>query len=236
LGVHQPKSVITVLLALLTAAYGSGEVAEAALMQALVRAGRQTLPETPADIVSFARGCLLEILRVDIGPSRALTLVDDFLSRVLKVDAPKPSEPLSSTLRPVARITLRPSASLSAAKPSVLLVDPDRIRRSTLARALIRAQCDVTAVDAVEEVIDALGGTSVDVAIVDLLSPWTPFVVDALAALCPRLLVIGRGTKQDQAAPLFEEVGLRLDVRSRDATAEELIDAIQDVIGGQPAE
>jgi hypothetical protein len=82
--------------------------------------------------------------------------------------------------------------------------------------------------------VDALHGALVDVAIVNLNSPWTPFVVVRLAALCPSLLVIGRGKKTDPGATLFEEVGLRLEVRAPDATPEELVDAISPVVGCQP--
>ena len=53
-------------------------------------------------------------------------------------DPSTPSEPPASTQRPVARIALRPTPTPIAARRSVLLVDLDRMRRSTLARALVR--------------------------------------------------------------------------------------------------
>jgi hypothetical protein len=196
-GTHQLSGMATLLMSLLAMAYGSNELAVAALTRALVRAGRATVPEPVTDLVVFTRGYLLEILRLDLGPARALALVDDLLARLLEIAAPPPSEPPESVQRPVARITLRPASKPPATRRSVLLVDPDRIRRSTLARALLRVQWDVTVVDTVEQLVDALHGALLDVAIVDLPSPWTTSVVDTLAASCPNLLVIGRGAKED---------------------------------------
>lgn len=222
-GTHQQSAVAAVLMSSLATAYGSSERAAAALMRALVQARRETVPETPSDLVVFTRGYLLEILRIDLGPTLALTWVDNLCARFLQTGAPPSSEPPASTRRPVARVTLRPSSRPPAVRRSVLLFDPDRIRRTTLARALLRAQWDVTVVETVEQMVDAIHGTSVDVAIVDLRTPWTPSIVDALAISCPNLLVIGRGSKQDVAASLFQRVGLRFDMRSRDATPEQLV-------------
>jgi hypothetical protein len=226
-GTHQLSGMTTLVMSLLATAYGSNELAAAALARALAHARRATVPEAVTDLVDFTRGYLLEILRVDVGPALALALVEDLLARLLEMGAAPPSEPPESMQRPVARITLRPSSKPPATRRSVLLVDPDRIRRSTLARALLRAQWGVTVADTVEQLVDTLHGALFDVAIVDLLSPWTASVVDALAASCPNLRVLGRGAKGDVAASLFRGAGLRLDVRPRDATPEELLAALR---------
>lgn len=240
------------LVSLLEMAFGDVPAAHAAVASALAAAGREELPVGSAELVAFVRAHLLTLLSEQIGPRLTMALVDDLMLRIEPPGAAESgggsedSSPPSSVPRPIARIAARPASSSSSAlapssssvQPSsrvrkaalgVLLVDGDRVGRTSVARALLRAQWDVTVVDTAEDLAAALdSGDPVDVALVDAAHPIAQSLVEALARTRPDTVVVARSSDAIRTRAQLTELGLeRFDVRSREAPAEELIDAIK---------
>jgi len=122
-----------VLLSLLEAAYGSTDDGRAALERALRGAERTELPASVSDLLSFVRTGLLPVLSEDLGPRLTMTLLEDFIAAYEIRTGVTVKE---SATR--ARVTPRPR------EQRVLLVDADRVGRTTLARGLARQKCLVT--------------------------------------------------------------------------------------------
>jgi CheY-like chemotaxis protein len=81
---------------------------------------------------------------------RGLATLDIDLDADLFVDPPSAIHPRARSVthtRPI------------VARPSVLLVDPDRFGRATLARALVSGSCDVTVLDDALSAVKALSGS-----------------------------------------------------------------------------
>jgi CheY-like chemotaxis protein len=116
------------------------------------------------------------------------------------------------------------------ARPSVILVDPDRFGRASLARALVQAQCDVTVLDDIGEVIRALESDEpLDVVITDIDGIDIESLLRALRRIRPTVPVIA-WTKNARA--VAEHVFLTasittFDVMAKTARSAEVIDLVR---------
>jgi CheY-like chemotaxis protein len=226
-------------------AFGAQEPVDAVLEEALATAGRDELPDTGQELIAFVRAHLLAPLSDHIGPRLTMALVDDLVAQLDPGAArTDPSVPPSSMPRPIrsrAPASGRPgargileSAPVSRGAPlGVLLVDDDRVGRTVLARALLRASCQVTVVDTTEDLTAALGsGDAVDVALVDAVHPAARAIVEVLGRDRPSAAVVARSNDPIHTRALLSQLGVTtFDVRSREAPAEELIDAIRRTVG-----
>jgi len=223
------------LIARLEMAYGSPAPAVAALRRALVLAGRSEPPSEPSELVAFVHARLVPILIAEIGPRLTMALVDDLVADVAPVSSTQPldSRPQESMPQPVARVSLRSrSAAPAKMELSVLLVDLDRVWRSMLARDLVRARWGVSVIDSVDELADVMRpGEPIDVAIVDAIHPQASAIIDAVVSAFPTVVLVARASNRATARALLEGKGLhRFDVRSREAPAEELIEAVRRIV------
>jgi hypothetical protein len=224
------------LVSLLEMAFGSLEPVEAILAQALILAGRDELPLTAAELVAFVRAHLLTPLSDHIGPRLTMALVDDLITQIDPSAAAvvDPSIPPSSMPRPV-RPASRARASPAPSRPlGVLLVDADRFGRTALARALLRSKWEVTVVDSPEDLDAALGsGEPIDVVLVDATHPRAQSIVEAVTTARPGAAVVARSGDSIRTRALLASLGVtKIEVRSREAPAEELVDAVKRVAGG----
>jgi hypothetical protein len=238
-GSHEQSPAQSALVALLEMAYGSAAYAEAAIAHALSLAGRDELPAAAGDVVAFARAHLTATLAAEVGPRLTMALLDDLVARLEPATADATSLPPVSMPRPVARVRLAPaSRPRVVARPRVVLVDADRVGRTALARAMVRADWEVTVVESVGDLVAMLAsGDPVDAAIVDAQHPSAHTIVEALAAERPGVTVVARSADAARARTLLTSLGLaRHDVRSRDAPPEELIEAVRRAAeGGEKA-
>src|SRR5581483_7779653 len=131
----------------------------------------------------------------------------------------------SSVPRPVARVSLR-SRSSPPPPPErlVLLVDPDRVARAALARALMRERWGVRVVESIEDLADALAEAGPDAIIVDAGHESAAEMVNVFAAAMPGAMLLLRGPEGHKTQSLLATAGpRRAEIRPRHASAEELI-------------
>lgn len=233
------------LLQLLDLSLGNPTVARAAVAHALGLAGRDELPTSPTELLGFVRAHLVSILTNELGPRLTMALLDDLEAkldpapvdsqvRALRQGAPASSIPPSSTRREIAKLDFRPNATpLPSALLGVLVIDPDRINRPVLARALLRARWSVTMVDSPAELAVAFAsGEKFGVALVRMDHPHADPMVSELTARFPSLVVVARCAETTQAhARLAAMRVAKFEVRSSDAPPEELVDAIRRILG-----
>ncbi|MGH7435694.1 MAG: hypothetical protein ACRENE_08465 [Polyangiaceae bacterium] len=229
LGVH------ALLLAMLELVYGSPDAAEGALDRALAIAGRKALPEPAHGLLAFVRDPLCTVLTAEIGPELTTALIDDYTGRLEVAGhseaAPAQDDPSSAPAtpprsNPVARVALR-SRSTPPPAPTrrVLIVDPDRVGRSTLARALMRERWGVSVVDTPGELVEALADKMRPAALIlDVHHANASEFVSYVIAAAPNALVVLRGPNGPTTHALAAVVGAgRVEVRPREAPAEDLI-------------
>ena len=233
------------LASLLEMAFGGAEAANAAIAHALVLAGREDLPATGSELMAFVRAHLLTPLSDQIGPRLTMALVDDLVAQLDPAEvapassgippAPDSQAPPSSVPRPVARIKMHPGSSprVRGLQLGVLLVDADRVGRTTLARALLRSQANVTLIDSVEDLAAVINGDEVvDAILVDATHPAAQAIVELLVRHRPDAAVVTRSSDPARTRALLLHLGVaKFDVRSREAPAEELIDAVRRASG-----
>lgn len=226
------------LVSLLEMAYGSRTSALGALERALAVNGSDALPDAVGDVLAFVLGPLFSVLSAEIGPRLTKALVEDFTARFephedLELPRRGSSAPPHSMPRAVARVSLRSRSTPPApADRRALLADVDRVGRANLARALMRARWGVSVVDSVEDLGDALGEAPLpDAFIVDVHHPAAEAMIRALASGAPGACIVVRGPDGARAQALravCAEVGAgRVEIRAREAPAEELIDAVR---------
>jgi CheY-like chemotaxis protein len=86
-------------------------------------------------------------------------------------------------------------------RPSVLVVDGDRFKRSALARSLVQARCDVTVLDGGDEALTAISGSEpIDVLVLDVDAPGAAQLLDALVASRPDVPVLAWTSAPPSAA------------------------------------
>lgn len=227
------------LASLLELAYGGVDDAKAAVAQALALAGREELPTSGSELVAFVRAHLLESLTEQIGPRLTIALLDDLAAQLDPIVIPPPADsepPPSSVPRPVARIAMHPGSAprVRGMQLGVLLVDADRVGRTTLARALLRAQSNVTLIDTVADLVAVINADEVvDVMLLDAAHPAATAIVELLVKNRPDAAVVARGGDLGRTRAFLTKLGVtKLDVRSREAPAEELIDALKRTAAG----
>ncbi|HEY8088185.1 MAG TPA: hypothetical protein VIF09_10080 [Polyangiaceae bacterium] len=221
------------LLTLLESAYGSAEDASAALGRALLSSARTELPSTIPELIAFVRTDLLPVLSGELGPRLTMALLDDFIVQHETPSGIRGRGPVSSGPQLVGRLALRSRAFSEGRPRRVLLVDADRIGRPVLARALLRASCQVTVVDSLEELGQiARSGEDIDVAIVDAQHPARLLVLEVIVDSFPGVSLVVRSAGEAATRALLHALGaVRFEVRSRDASTEELIAAVIAVTG-----
>jgi hypothetical protein len=220
------------LLTLLELACGSTEPALDAIRQAMVLAGRDDLPLTGPEIVAFVHAHLVPLLTDQIGPRLTMALLDD-LGEKLGVEPSDASGEIQSSVPPPASIP-RPivrmrSASSPRVKPkfSVVLVDADRVGRSAVARALLRAKWNVTAVDTAADMATALqAGEPIDVLLIDAHHAELETILASVLSARPSVALVIRSWDAARSRALLAGLGAeRFEVRSHDAPPEELLEA-----------
>jgi CheY-like chemotaxis protein len=217
-------------------AYGGADGARAAVAEALALAGRDELPTSGSELVAFVRAHLLASLTEQVGPRLTMALLDDLAGQLDPSGIPPPPDsqaPPSSVPRPVARIAMHPGSAprVRGLQLGVLLVDADRVGRTTLARSLLRAQSNVTLVDTLADLVAVINADEVvDAVLLDISHPAAQAIVELLVRSRPEAAVVARGGDPVRTRAFLTQLGVtKLDVRSREAPAEELIDALKRV-------
>ncbi len=230
-----------VLLELMALSLGDRAVARDLVERALRDSGRDTLPATGPELVAFVRAHVVRSLTAEIGPRLTLALLDDLLDRL----DPQPQSPTSgvrqrrssptvSTRNPIAKLDLRPSETPAPAPAlALLVVDPDRIGRPALARALLRAGWAVTVVDTPSDLATAQeAGEDFAVALVTETHPLSVPIVQELGRRYPHAFVLVRSGDAHRARERFASLAPgQLELRSSDAPPEELVDAVRRTLG-----
>jgi CheY-like chemotaxis protein len=197
------------LATLLASVFGSPQEAQATIDRALADGGRTELPASAPELLAFLRAHLLPILSADIGPRLTMALLDDFVAKH------------------EARSGVRDKEA-KARRRAVVLVDPDRVSRPALARALLRAGCHVTVVESAQE-LEALAdaGETVDVAIVDLKHPARLPLLGLLVERFPLARLLVRSDAGEDTTDLLQGLGAtRFAVVSRHVPVRELVEVI----------
>jgi CheY-like chemotaxis protein len=237
-GSQQETSAQRTLLHLLEMAFGAVEPAIEAVAHALTRAGRDELPSTGPEIIAFVRVHLLRSLSDQVGPRLTMALLDDLIAQLETGEGAlpagsQPSVPPASTARSVKRALERPTASSARVKRqvSVLLVDGDRVGRTAVARAMIRAGWDVTVIESPQELAQALHGSeAIDVVVLDGRQAEVERFLEDVVEARPQAAVVLRSTDVGQGRALLTAVGAeRHEVQSYDAPSEELVDTVRRV-------
>ena len=236
------------LQSLLELSLGDTLVAQVAVAHALSLAGRTALPESGPELLAFVRAHLVSILTGELGPRLTIALLDDLADKLdpgavdLSNELPRSSQPAPAKTPPfsgprekleVLEVPATPSSRAIAARIDLLLIDPDRVGRTALARALVRAGSNVTVVDTASELDAALeGGDTFDAALVDAYHPAAHVIVSALVRRVPRVVVVARSREATTTRELLTRLGVtRFEVRLHDAPPEELVDAIRRTLG-----
>lgn len=194
------------LAALLASAYGSPEEARVVVDRALTVAGRTDLPAAGPELLAFVRAHLLPILSADIGPRLTMALLDDFVAKHEE------------------RSGVRDKGAPASRRPSVVLVDPDRVGRPALARALLRAGCHVTVVDSAHQLEEiAAAGEVVDVAIVDVMHAARLPLLEGIVEHFPSARLVVRSDAEEGTSDLLQGLGARrFEIVPRGTTAQAL--------------
>jgi len=198
------------LATLLGSAYGSIEDAQTVIDRALVDGGRAELPESGPELLSFLRAHLVPILSADIGARVTMALLDDFIAKH------------------EARSGVRDKESPEARRLAVLLVDPDRVGRPAMARALLRARCHVVVVDSAQQLEElAAAGEALDVAVVDVMHPARLALLVGLVERFPAARIIVRSDSGDETNDLLHGLGAtRFQVVPRHTAVRVLVNAV----------
>ena len=230
------------MLSLLEMAYGSPARAHVALHLALEDAGRKEPPATGHEIIAFVRAHLVATLTDQVGPRVTVALLEELVKR-LGADRGTDSGSFPPNTLPPTSAPRATGRGLPGARPPpdaaadvrVLLVDADRVGRTHLARALLRGRCEVTVVDSVAELANAIAsGEQLDVALIDVAHPAYSGILAALVLARPDIAVVARSAEAGKTLTGLTNSGVsRLDVRPRDATAEDLVYSVRRVAGAE---
>lgn len=194
----------------LATACADGELAHRCVNTALRSAGLTAMPEEMESLLQFALEHLEPVLAEELGPRMARTMMEDLeeeihrvrrstvrMARVALKRVPTPAMPKTVPPTPVPTVrSPAPRESLPVTRPVVALVDDDRWSRSSLARTLLQAGCDVLPLDSprdlIESFVDAAPDTHVDVVVIDAREPRAPEAIAALLHALPRVRVVER--------------------------------------------
>jgi DNA-binding NtrC family response regulator len=127
-------------------------------------------------------------------------------------------------------------APLSTARTRALLVDADRLRRANIARALLRAKCDVTAVESPDELRAALASdTTHDIAVVDLGGAAAVELLDAFSSLDPDLPLIACAPDPESTNRVLAARRVKTFVAcGRSAAPDDIAAIARSHVGGRP--
>lgn len=171
-------------------------VFERALRRALTDARLGDVPEEFEELVPFVRQFLALHLDDADRPWLVSSVIEDVeaeaevarlggdssarMAVATRIPERLPTEPApadhASENIPVApafpRAPSVPRIPLRATRPSVLVIDGDRFKRSALARALVQGRCDVTVLDGGHEAVNAIQSDElIDAVILDVDAP-----------------------------------------------------------------
>lgn len=198
------------LATLLASAYGSVQDAQAAMGRALADGQRSELPASIPELLAFVRAHLLPILSVDIGARLTMALLDDFIAK---------HEPRSG---------VRDKETPEAGRSCVILVDPDRVGRPAIARALLRAGCHVAAIDSTRQ-LDELAEASetVNVAVVDVMHPARLALLEGIVERFPGARLVVRSDSEQGTRDLLNGLGAaRFEIVPRHTPVRVLVNAV----------
>jgi CheY-like chemotaxis protein len=198
------------LATLLGSAYGSIDDAQAVIDRALEDGERAELPTSGPELLAFLRAHMVPILSADIGARVTMALLDDFIAKH------------------EARSGVRDKEAPEARRLAVLLVDPDRINRPALARALLRARCHVEVVDSALELEElAAAGERLDVVVVDVMHPARLALLVGIVERFPDARIIVRSDSGDETNDLLHGLGAtRFQVVPRHTAIRVLVNAV----------
>jgi hypothetical protein len=228
-------------MGLLELSLSSPTLAHAVVSHALAMASRDALPATGSELLAFARAYLVGPLTAAVGPRMTVALIDDLVDQL----DPHPgapdsgirihdSAPAPSARRPIARMDVRKSGTPPAAATlGIVVVDPDKVTRPALARALLRAKWSVTVVDSPAELAQAQGdGDDFSAALIALHHPLAHAIVRELVARYPSVAVIARCEGAHVAHEKLRDLSIaKLEVHSCDAPPETLVAIIRQTLG-----
>jgi len=205
------------LATLLASAYGSTEDAQAALDRALADGDRTELPTSGPELLAFVRAHLLPILSADIGARLTMALLDDFVAKHEVRSGVRGKEP-----------TVARRAAPETGAANVILVDPDRVGRPAVARALLRAGFHVTAIDSTRQLEElSAAGEKVDVAIVDVLHPARLALLEGIVERFPEARLVVRSDSGEGTRDLLQGLGAaRFDILPRHTPVRVLVTAV----------
>ena len=203
----EPREVLVTILA---SAYGSIGDAQTVIGRALEEGGRTELPTSEPELLAFVRAHLLPILSADIGARLTMALLDDFIAKH------------------EVRSGVRDKKAPEARRRSVILVDPDRVGRPAIARALLRAGCHVAAIDSTRQLDElAAAGETVDVAIVDAMHPARLALLEGIVERFPEARLVVRSDSAEGTRDLLHGLGAsRFDVVARHIPVRVLVSAV----------
>jgi DNA-binding NtrC family response regulator len=142
----------------------------------------------------------------------------------------------SSVPRRVARMAMNPGSSprIRPMSLAVLLVDEDRVGRATLARALLRAEVNVSVIETLDELLTTLAAAEpIDALLIDAAHPEAQAMIETLIGRRPGVAVVARTSDAGRTRALLAHLAVtKFDVRSREAPGEELIDTVKRLVGG----
>ena len=223
------------LLVLLEGAYGSAEDARAAIERALVHAKRAEFPASVPEIMVFVRAGLVPVLSEDLGPRLTILVLDDFITKQQARSGVRVKGEASEKPKPLGRIAVRSrEAPPRAGRPRVLLVDADPLGRSAAARALLRENCQVTAIGSLEElgVVTRADG-DFEVAVLDDQHPAKLLILEVVVERFPTASLVVRGVAAQATRSALGVLGVKeFELVPSHASSQALVDAIRKVAAG----
>ncbi len=131
-----------------------------------------------------------EIARLGDSSSARMAVATRIPDRLPTIPAPADDEELTSVEIEIAPVVPRapsvPRIPLRATRPSVLVIDGDRFKRSALARALVQGRCDVTVLDGGDEALRALTSADpIDVVVLDVDDSGSELLLQTLVTARP---------------------------------------------------
>lgn len=159
------------LARMLDAAFDDKEAANRCVEVALANAGRETIPESATDLLTFGQEYLCPVLAEELGPRIVQALFDDLCSELAQL---RRSSLRVATAKPfkssVPRLTVPPITEVPRSLPTIhspapnddvtarkviALVERDRWTRASIARVLVQSGFDVLPLDSTDELLQA---------------------------------------------------------------------------------
>lgn len=195
-------------------------VSERAVRSALLDARLNDVPEDFDDLVPFVRNYLAlhlddaerpwlvtsvledleaeaEVFRLGDSSSARMAIATRIPEKFPTERAPgqSPDDELPSVELEIAPVVPRapsvPRIPLRATRPSVLVIDGDRFKRSALARALVQGRCDVTVLDGGDEAMSAITSADpIDIIVMDVDAAGSDAILATIVTARPEVAVL----------------------------------------------